>query len=83
MNHNFNNSPININEQGTSPLTVGGIDQTPLAIAFQETIHVMISGDNQEKYEKINNYFFFLRIFSLVGKVELLVKCLFHFQAQY
>lgn len=49
MNHNSNNSPININEQGPSPLTIGGMDQVPLAIAFQETIHVMISGDNQEK----------------------------------
>jgi hypothetical protein len=52
-NPSFNNSPSISNEMGTSPLTIGAMEQIPLAIAFQETIHVMMSGDNQEKYEKL------------------------------
>jgi hypothetical protein len=64
MHQNFSNSPISSNELGISPLTIGATDQIPLAIAFQETIHVIMSGDNQEKYEKKNNYFiyFFLKL---------------------
>ncbi len=34
------------------------MDQIPLAIAFQETIHVNLPGDNQEKYGKKNEFFF-------------------------
>ena len=66
---------------GGSPLTIGAMDQIPLAIAFQETIHLMISGDNQEKYDKNN----LIRIHFLlsVGRVELRVKCLFHFRVLY
>ena len=64
MQQNFNNSPTNFHEFGASPLTIDANDQIPLAIALQETIHVMISGDNKEKYEKNKkkknyfNYFF-------------------------
>jgi hypothetical protein len=39
------------NDQGQSPLTIGATDQIPLAIAFQETINVMMSGDNHEKLD--------------------------------
>ena len=49
VNINFRNSPLVSHEQGMSPLTVGATDQIPLAIAFQETIHVMMSGNNREK----------------------------------
>jgi hypothetical protein len=50
-NPSFNNSPNISNEMGISPLTIGAMEQIPLAIAFQETIDVMMSGDNKEKYE--------------------------------
>jgi len=50
-NPSFNNSPNTFNEMGISPLTIGAMEQIPLAIAFQETIDVMMSGDNKEKYE--------------------------------
>jgi hypothetical protein len=66
---------------GGSPLTIGAMEQTPLAIAFQETIQLLISGDNQKKYDSNNlicNY-----LLLSVGKVELRVKCLFHFRVQY
>ncbi len=49
MSQSFRNSPITSNEQGISPLTIGATDQIPLAIAFQETIHAMLSGNNKEK----------------------------------
>jgi len=49
MNQNFNNSPIIANEIETPPLTIGANEQIPLAIAFQETIHVKISGENRDK----------------------------------
>jgi hypothetical protein len=41
-------SPLNGNDQGRSPSKIDGIDQIPLAIAFQETIDAMLSGDDQE-----------------------------------
>jgi hypothetical protein len=36
-------------DQRLSPLTIGANDQIPIAIAFQETIHVMMSGDDRNK----------------------------------
>jgi hypothetical protein len=71
MQQNFNNSPPIIpNELEISSLTIGATDQIPLAIAFQETIHVMMSGDNQKKYEKKNNrlIFFFIFFFCKLEK---------------
>jgi hypothetical protein len=55
MHQNSSNSPISSNELGISPLTIGAMDQIPLAIAFQETINVIMSGDNQEKYGRKKN----------------------------
>ncbi len=49
ISQSFGNSPIISNEQGISPLTIGATEQIPLAIAFQETIHAMICGNNKEK----------------------------------
>lgn len=49
VNISFRNSPSMSYEQGMSRLTVGATDQIPLAVAFQETIHVMMSGNNREK----------------------------------
>ncbi|CAF0993574.1 unnamed protein product [Adineta ricciae] len=51
VNINFRNSPLVSHEQGMSPLTVGATDQIPLAVAFQETIHVMMSGNNRENWK--------------------------------
>ncbi|CAF0832417.1 unnamed protein product [Rotaria sordida] len=51
INPNFRNSPIISHEQPMSPLTPDTIDQIPLAIAFQEIIHVMMSGNNQENWK--------------------------------
>ncbi|UJR10471.1 hypothetical protein I4U23_014675 [Adineta vaga] len=34
-----------------SPITIGATDQIPIAVAFQETIHVMMSGDDQTKWK--------------------------------
>jgi hypothetical protein len=65
VNQSLNNSPLNPNEFGGSPLTIGAMDQIPLAIAFQETIHAMISGDNQEKYEKETNFLLKILFFKL------------------
>ncbi len=36
-------------DQRMSPLTIGASDQIPIAVAFQETIHVMMSGDDQTR----------------------------------
>ena len=45
----FANGLMNSLDQRTSPLTIGASDQIPIAVAFQETIHVMMSGDDQTK----------------------------------
>ncbi|CAF0759132.1 unnamed protein product [Adineta steineri] len=50
---NFRNSPITSNEQGMSPITIGATDQIPLAIAFQETINVMMCGNNRENWKSL------------------------------
>lgn len=49
MHANFRNSPATPFEMPISPVTVGALDQIPLAIAFQEKIHVNMSGDDLEK----------------------------------
>ncbi|CAM4740239.1 unnamed protein product [Rotaria magnacalcarata] len=46
------NSPLTSNEQRTSPLQMDNLDQTPLAIAFQEVFHAMMSGNDQENWKK-------------------------------
>lgn len=46
---NFRNSPATPFEMAISPMTVGGLDQVPLAIAFQEKIHVNMSGENLDQ----------------------------------
>lgn len=46
---NFSNSLTASLDQRISPLTIGATDQIPIAVAFQETIHVMMSGDDQSK----------------------------------
>ena len=46
---NFRNSPVTPFEMAISPMTVGASDQIPLAIAFQEKIHVNMSGEDPEK----------------------------------
>ncbi len=79
MHQNFNNSPISSNELGISPLTIGATDQIPLAIAFEETIHVIMSGDNQEKYEKKNNYF--ISFFFLSWKSRIVGQMLISFRS--
>jgi hypothetical protein len=45
----FSNVLMTSMDQRISPLTIGASDQIPIAIAFQETIHVMMSGDDQSK----------------------------------
>jgi len=45
----FSNSLMTSMDQRMSPLTIGASDQIPIAVAFQETIHVMMSGDDQTK----------------------------------
>jgi len=81
MQQNFNNSPPIIpNELEISSLTIGATDQIPLAIAFQETIHVMMSGDNQKKYEKKNDrLIFFLIIFFVSWKSQIIGQMLISF----
>ncbi|CAF3423180.1 unnamed protein product [Rotaria socialis] len=49
---NLRNSPLTSNEQRTSPLQEDNLDQIPLAIAFQEVFHAMMSGNNQENWKK-------------------------------
>ena len=39
-------------DQRLSPLTIGATDQIPIAVAFQETIHVMMSSDDRTKQKK-------------------------------
>ncbi|CAF2529025.1 unnamed protein product [Rotaria sp. Silwood2] len=51
INQNLRNTPIASHEQTMSPLTLDTMDQIPLAIAFQEIIHVMISGNNQANWK--------------------------------
>ncbi|UJR35432.1 hypothetical protein I4U23_028189 [Adineta vaga] len=51
INANFRNSPTVSNDQGMSPLTIGATDQIPLAIAFQETIHVMMCGNDRKNWK--------------------------------
>ncbi|CAF4646911.1 unnamed protein product, partial [Rotaria socialis] len=46
-NQSFSNSLMTSLDQRMSPLTIGVSDQIPIAVAFQETIHVMMSGDDQ------------------------------------
>jgi hypothetical protein len=48
-NQSFPNPLMPSIDQRTSPLTLGATDQIPIAVAFQETIHVMMSGDDQTK----------------------------------
>jgi hypothetical protein len=45
----FGNGLLSSLEQRSSPLTIGATDQIPIAVAFQETIHVMMSGDDHNK----------------------------------
>lgn len=45
----FSNGLMNSIDQRMSPLTIGATDQIPIAVAFQETIHVMMTGDDQTK----------------------------------
>jgi hypothetical protein len=45
----FSNGLMTSMDQRMSPLTIGASDQIPIAVAFQETIHVMMSGDDQTK----------------------------------
>jgi hypothetical protein len=45
----FSNGLLTSMDQRMSPLTIGASDQIPIAVAFQETIHVMMSGDDQTK----------------------------------
>ncbi|CAF1417816.1 unnamed protein product [Rotaria sordida] len=47
----FSNSLITSTDQRISPLTIGASDQIPIAVAFQETIHVMMTGDDQTKWK--------------------------------
>ncbi|CAF3508837.1 unnamed protein product [Adineta steineri] len=47
----FSNSFTPSIDQRMSPLTLGATDQIPIAVAFQETIHVMMSGDDQTKWK--------------------------------
>ncbi|CAF2779910.1 unnamed protein product [Rotaria sp. Silwood2] len=47
----FSNSLMTSIDQRISPLTIGASDQIPIAVAFQETIHVMMSGDDQTKWK--------------------------------
>ncbi|CAM2701135.1 unnamed protein product [Rotaria socialis] len=50
-NQSFSNSLMTSLDQRMSPLTIGVSDQIPIAVAFQETIHVMMSGDDQTKWK--------------------------------
>ncbi|CAF0761296.1 unnamed protein product [Rotaria sp. Silwood1] len=50
-NPNLHDSPMPSNEHRISPSTPDTTDLIPLAIAFQEIIHVMISGNNQENWQ--------------------------------
>ncbi|CAM4756578.1 unnamed protein product [Rotaria magnacalcarata] len=50
-NQSFSNSLMTSLDQRMSPLTIGASDQIPIAVAFQETIHVMMSGDDQTKWK--------------------------------
>ncbi len=43
----FSHSLMTSMDQRMSPLTIGATDQIPIAVAFQETIHVMMSGDDK------------------------------------
>lgn len=45
----FANGLSNSLDQRFSPLTIGTTDQIPIAVAFQETIHVMMAGDDPAK----------------------------------
>lgn len=45
----FSNSLLTSTDQRISPLTIGASDQIPIAVAFQETIHVMMCSDDQTK----------------------------------
>ena len=59
----FANGLSNSIEQRCSPLTIGATDQIPIAVAFQETIHVMMAGDDPSK--SAQRIFLFHRIFSV------------------
>ncbi|CAF0827499.1 unnamed protein product [Rotaria sp. Silwood1] len=50
-NQSLSNSLMASIDQRISPLTIGASDQIPIAVAFQETIHVMMSGDDQTKWK--------------------------------
>ena len=45
----FSNGLLTSLDQRMSPLTIGATDQLPIAVAFQETIHVMMPGDDQTR----------------------------------
>ena len=45
----FSNNLMASMDQRMSPITIGATDQIPIAVAFQETIHVMMSSDDQTK----------------------------------
>ncbi|CAF1572901.1 unnamed protein product, partial [Adineta ricciae] len=47
----FSNSLMASMDQRMSPITIGATDQIPIAVAFQETIHVMMSSDDQTKWK--------------------------------
>ena len=50
-NQSFSNGLMSSMDQRISPLTIGASDQIPIAVAFQETIHVMMSGEDQSKWK--------------------------------
>lgn len=45
----FSNGLLTSLDQRMSPLTIGATDQLPIAVAFQETIHVMMSSEDQTR----------------------------------
>ncbi|CAF0781256.1 unnamed protein product [Didymodactylos carnosus] len=45
-----NNSISSTNDR-ISPLTIGSTDNIPIAIAYQETVHVVMNGDDQTKWK--------------------------------